>query len=142
MTRHVRRTNSARLLPPITDWRTTDADEILKRQLRAREERPRIVNLSPAHPVFSDFEVHSPSGLNYRVEIRGIANRQVACTCTDFRINGLGTCKHIEAVLQDLARRHRSEFGIRFTMEPVRFHRPTIFRMRAETSSPGTPFSR
>lgn len=110
MTRRAGRTNPARLLPPITDWRTTDADEILKRQLRAREEHPRIVNLGPAHPVFSDFEVHSLSGLSYRVEIRDVANRQAACTCTDFRINGLGTCKHIEAVLLQLARRHRGEF--------------------------------
>lgn len=30
--------------------------------------------------------------------------------CTDFRINGLGTCKHIEGLLLQLARRHRSEF--------------------------------
>jgi hypothetical protein len=98
MTRRVRRADPARLLPPVTDWRTTDAHEILKRQLRAREERPRIVNLAPVHPVFSDFQVHSSSGLDYRVEIRDVASRQVACTCTDFRINGLGTCKHVEAV--------------------------------------------
>src|SRR5207249_3344854 len=30
--------------------------------------------------------------------------------CADFRINGLGTCKHIEAILLLLARRHRAEF--------------------------------
>ena len=110
MTRRVRRTDPARLLPPVTDWRTTDADEILKRQIRAREERHRIFNLAPAHPVFSDFEVHSPSGLDYRVEIRDVIDRQFACTCTDFRINGLDTCKHVEAVLVHLARQQRSEF--------------------------------
>jgi SNF2 family DNA or RNA helicase len=111
MTRRIRRADPKRLLPPVTDWRTTDAHEILKRQLRAREERPRIVNLDPAHPVFSDFQVHSPSGLDYRVEIRDLASRQVACTCTDFRINGLGTCKHVEAVRLHLARRHGREFN-------------------------------
>ena len=118
MTRRARRPDPARLLPPVTDWRTTDADEILKRQLRAREERPRIVNLAPAHPVFSDFAVHSSSGLDYRVEIRDVANRQFSCTCTDFRINGLGTCKHVEAVLLHLARRHRSEFKAARRGEP------------------------
>jgi hypothetical protein len=118
MTRRARRPDPARLLPPVTDWRTTDADEILNRQLRAREERPRIVNLAPAHPVFSDFAVHSSSGLDYRVEIRDIANRQFSCTCTDFRINGLGTCKHVEAVLLHLARRHRSEFNAARRGEP------------------------
>ena len=110
MTRRVRRRkNPASQLPPATDWRTTDADEILKRQLRAREERHRIANLSPAHPVFSNFTVHSPSGLDYGVEIRDIPGRQFACTCTDFRINGLGTCKHVEAALNYLGRKHRPE---------------------------------
>ena len=97
-------------LPPPTDWRTTDADELAKRQLRAREERHRIRNVDPAHPIFSNFEVASPSGMTYRVEIRDVASRQFSCTCTDFRINGLGTCKHIEAILLQLARRHRAEF--------------------------------
>lgn len=118
MPRRVLRNDPARLLPPVTDWRTTDADEILKRQVRAREERPRIVNLAPAHPVFSDFRVDSPSGLEYRVEIRDVAGRQVACSCTDFRINGLGTCKHVEAVLLHLARRHKSEFNAARRGEP------------------------
>lgn len=97
-------------LPPSTDWRTTDADELAKRRLRGREERHRITNLDPAHPVFSNFEVQSPSGMTYRAEIRDVASRQFSCTYTDFRINGLGTCKHIEAILLQLARRHRAEF--------------------------------
>lgn len=84
------------------DWRTTDADELSKRRQRAREERPRIVTFDGTHPVFGNFEVHSPSGQRYRVEIRDLAGRQFACACTDFRINGLGTCKHVEAVLQKL----------------------------------------
>ena len=97
-------------LPPATDWRTTDADELAKRKLRAREERHRITNLDPAQPIFSNFEVRSPSGMTYRAEIRDVASRQFSCACTDFRINGLGTCKHIEAILLQLARRHRAEF--------------------------------
>src|SRR5205823_2494966 len=97
-------------LPSATDWRTTDAHELAKRKLRAREERHRITNVDPAHPVFSNFEVRSPSGMLYRAEIRDVASRQISCTCTDFRINGLGTCKHIEAILLQLARRHRAQF--------------------------------
>lgn len=90
-------------LPPPTDWRTTDSDERLKRKLRALEERPRITHLESAgHPVFGNFEVCSPSGQRYRVEVRDLAGRVHACTCTDFRINGLGTCKHVEAVLHGL----------------------------------------
>lgn len=101
---------SAPPLPPATDWRTSDADELAKRQLRARDERHRITNLDPEHPVFSNFEVCSPSGMTYRAEIRDLASRQFSCSCTDFRINGLGSCKHIEAILLQLARRQRAEF--------------------------------
>ncbi len=97
-------------LPPHTDWRTTDEHEIAKRRLRAREEGYRIKNLDPAHPVFSNFEVRSPSGMIYRAEIRDVATRQFSCTCPDFRINGLGTCKHVEGILLLLERRHRAEF--------------------------------
>ncbi len=96
-------------LPPATDWRTTDEHEVLKRRLRAREDKARVENLAPGHPVFSNFAVHSPSGLTYRVEIRDLATRQFSCTCTDFRINGLGTCKHAEAVLLHLNGRSRKD---------------------------------
>ncbi|MEI8388158.1 MAG: helicase-related protein, partial [Verrucomicrobiota bacterium] len=60
--------------------------------------------------VFSNFEIKSPSGMTYRAEVRDVASRQFSCTCTDFRINGLGTCKHIEAILLQLSRRQRAEF--------------------------------
>lgn len=86
-------------LPHATDWRTTDQDEINRRILRAREEQPRIRNLTPEYRTYSNFEVQSRSGLAYEVEVRDIARRQFGCTCTDFRVNGLGTCKHVEAVL-------------------------------------------
>ncbi len=85
-------------LPHATDWRTTDQDEINRRILRAREEAPAIRNLDPRQPIFSNFEVKSRSGITYEVEVRDLATRQFGCTCTDFQINGLGTCKHVEAV--------------------------------------------
>ena len=95
---------------PVTDWRTTDEDELARRKLRARAERHRITNLDPRHPIFSNFEVRSPSGMTYRAEVRDIVSRQFSCTCTDFRISGLGSCKHIEAILLQLARRYRAEY--------------------------------
>jgi len=98
-------------LPPASDWRTSDQDEILKRRIRAREETFRIENLDTAESIFSNFEIHSASGMSYRAEIRDIAAAQYSCTCTDFRINGLGTCKHIEALLLQLARRQRAAFA-------------------------------
>jgi len=39
-----------------------------------------------------------------------VRQRQFACECVDFRINGLGTCKHVEATLHYLEARHRRRF--------------------------------
>ena len=52
----------------------------------------------------------SGSGLTYSVEIRDVRGRQFACDCVDFRINGLGTCKHVEAVLLHLEGRFKRLF--------------------------------
>lgn len=98
-------------VPPPHDWRTTDVDEINKRRLRAREERFAIKNLDPRHPIFSNFQVISGSGQRYTVEVRDVGQRQFACNCVDFRINGLGTCKHVEAVLLHLESRFRRLFA-------------------------------
>ncbi len=99
-------------LPPAADWRTTDQDEILRRVQRARDEKHTVSNLNPEHPVFSNFRVASPSGMDYQTEIRDLDNRVFACSCPDFRINGLGTCKHIEATLIWLKRRRKGEFRL------------------------------
>ena len=98
-------------VPSPHDWRTTDTDELNKRRLRAREESPVISNCEPRHPVFSNFRVKSASGLTYSVEVRDVNQRQFACDCVDFRINGLGTCKHVEAVLLHLEARFRNLFN-------------------------------
>jgi len=87
-------------LPPVSNWRTTDQDEVNRRKLRAAREAMRFRNLTPAHPVFSNFSVESASGQTYGVELRGLAPLAASCTCVDFRVNGLGTCKHVEALLR------------------------------------------
>lgn len=99
-------------VPPQHDWRTSDADEINKRRLRARDEKFEIHNLDSQHPVFSTFRVKSSSGTHYSVEIRKVAGRQFACNCVDFRINRLGTCKHVEAVLLLLESRFKRLFKV------------------------------
>lgn len=99
------------VLPPAHDWRTTDEDEINRRRLRAREEHFVIRNRDARFPVFSTFSVGSGSGLIYSVEIRDVTGRQFACTCQDFRKNGLGTCKHVEAVLFHLEARFKRLFA-------------------------------
>jgi hypothetical protein len=96
--------------PSPHDWRTTDEDEIERRRYRARTEPMRIRNLDPKHPIYSNFEVKSASGLSYTVEIRSISQRLFSCNCVDFRINALGTCKHVEATLLHIEARHRRLF--------------------------------
>ena len=45
---------------------------------------------------------------NYRVVYHGLASSWNCCDCMDFRTNGLGTCKHIEAVAQWLKSKGRT----------------------------------
>ena len=97
-------------VPSSYNWRTSDEDEINRRRARAQSEEFRIRNAHPEHPIFSNFRVTSGSGLTYSVEIREVATRQFACECVDFRINGLGTCKHVEAVLLHLQARFKKLF--------------------------------
>jgi len=89
-------------MPSAHDWRTTDQDEINRRKWRARHESFRIRAVEKLYPVFSNFHVTSLSGMDYQVEIRDLRQRQFSCNCVDFGINGLGTCKHVEAALNHL----------------------------------------
>jgi superfamily II DNA or RNA helicase len=98
-------------LPSMHNWRTTDEDEIAKRRYRAQNESLRVRNLDPAFPIYSNFAVKSESGLTYSVEVRNLSQRRFSCNCVDFRINALGTCKHIEATLLFLESRHRRLFA-------------------------------
>lgn len=99
-------------LPPQTFWDTTDEHEVNRRRLRAIEEPPvSITNLDERHPFFSNFEVVSQSGATYTVEIRDLGKRTYASNTIDFQINGLGTDKHIEAVLIHLAKRQKRAFN-------------------------------
>ena len=55
------------------------------------------------HAVFSDFRVTNPdNNSNYKIAIRSGNYDLNFCECMDFKTNGLGTCKHIEAVLLKL----------------------------------------
>ncbi len=58
------------------------------------------------HPVFSDFYLTNPAtGKTYKLAIRGDQPGDNFCTCPDFSINTLGTCKHIEFTLASLKKR-------------------------------------
>jgi len=92
-------------------WRTTDEEEIERRRLRASQELFLIKAVEPGHPFYGRFACHSKaSGRTYLVEIRSLTQPENACQCPDFLSNGLGTCKHIEAVLSHTARGQRRRF--------------------------------
>lgn len=89
----------------VAGWKTTDEDEIALRRWRGITEIVGIEALEPDHPLFGTFRARSGSGGTYEVEIRDLAGLNNSCGCIDHRVNGLGTCKHIEGVRAAL--RHR-----------------------------------
>ena len=98
--------------PAPRGWDTTDEDEIRMRQLRAATEPMDIQALDKGNEYYSTFAVRAKSTLNpYRVEIRSLDRRENTCTCPDFRVNGLGTCKHIEAVFVRLRKKGAKAFA-------------------------------
>ena len=91
--------------PPETlGWSTTDEQEVEIRRWRGRTEIGAIEPLEAGEPVFGTFRVRSETGGSYDVEIRSLDQRLNSCSCIDHRVNGLGTCKHIEGVLEVLRR--------------------------------------
>ena len=90
--------------PQPAGWRTSDEEELALRRWRGQTEILAVEALEPAHPLFGAFRVRSGSGGSYDVEIRDPFGRGNSCGCVDHRVNGLGTCKHIEGVLAALRR--------------------------------------
>ncbi len=76
----------------------------LRRQF-AQKQDFRLTNVGDK-PIFSEFRVANPqTGGEYRVAIRSQRLGDNYCSCPDFAVNTLGTCKHIEWVLGRLQRK-------------------------------------
>ena len=89
----------------------------LRRQY-GREQHFLLENVG-SEPVFSDFRVTNPAnGRTYRVAIRGTEAGVSFCSCSDFRTNTLGTCKHIEFTLARLARTRGARAALRRGFRP------------------------
>jgi hypothetical protein len=98
-------------------------EQIDLRRQRARTGKFAIENLGK-NRVFSDFRVVNPdSGGQYEVHVRGFDVGDNTCTCPDFKANTLGTCKHIEAVLEDL----RDELPPHLQKKKAPVSRPEIY---------------
>lgn len=94
---------------------------LIEQQIAARQERAAAAPLKilkrPASGPYGDYSVKSASGRIYKVAIRGLGRFENYCSCPDFAINTLGTCKHVEAMLLRLRKRHQK------TLETARFKR-------------------
>jgi hypothetical protein len=91
-------------------WHTSDEHEITLRRWRGRSEILSVKALEPDHPYFGTFRAHSASGGSYEVEIRSLTEQTNSCGCVDHRVNGLGTCKHIEGVIAAMLRGRAKSF--------------------------------
>lgn len=86
------------------DYLSYEEWQIALRRQFAFEQRYSIKNIGE-HPVYSDFEVSSDSRKTYKVALRGATVGSHFCSCPDFAINTLGTCKHIEYVIYHLKKK-------------------------------------
>ncbi len=69
------------------------------RKQYALEQKFKVRNIG-SEPLYSDYEVYNPdTDKTYKVSIRDNINSYNYCSCPDFKVNTLGTCKHVEFVL-------------------------------------------
>jgi superfamily II DNA or RNA helicase len=98
---------------PLETWQVE-----LRRQF-GREQKFRLKNLGP-DPIFSEFELTNPqNNRTYRVAIRGAALGENYCSCPDYAVNTLGTCKHIEFTIDRLERRCGAKTALALGHQPV-----------------------
>ncbi len=120
-----------------------EAWQIALRKQFAAELRLTIRNVG-GEPVFSEFAVTNPwTKRTYRVAIRGEELGANFCSCPDFAVNTLGTCKHVEGVLARLRRTRGGKAGLRAGFRPaysevfLRYGAKREVIFRAGTACPG-----
>ncbi len=90
--------------PPPDVIRATDEEDLVAQALeerakRAKTERMKVRSVDPSTP-WTDYTVaNEVSGKTYRVALRGDTRGVSYCSCPDFKVNTLGTCKHVMKVL-------------------------------------------
>lgn len=98
-------------------------EQIDIRRQRAKAGKFAIENLGKRR-VFSDYRVTNPeSGGQYTVTVHGFDVGDNSCTCPDFKSNTLGTCKHIEAVLETL----KDDLPAHLQKKKATFTRPEVY---------------
>jgi hypothetical protein len=86
--------------------------QIAERRERAAAAITKILERPSGEP-YGDYRIESASGKTYRVAMRGPGLFENYCSCPDFAVNTLGTCKHVEALLLRLGKRYGRTLGSR-----------------------------
>ena len=140
--RQPRTTRARKVLqkPEILGWDTSDEQEIEVRRWRGRTEIEAIEALEPDIRTLRNV----PCALRPRAAPttwKSAISAAVinSCGCIDHRVNGLGTCKHIEGVLAALRRRGARAFK---AAAKARLPRVEIFLAPRRRSPPGHALAR
>jgi len=81
-----------------------ECQRLLRKQFAAQQAF-KLKNIGE-HPIFSEFMLtNQQSGKTYKIAVRGLEPGSNYCSCPDFTINNLGTCKHIEFTVLKLMKR-------------------------------------
>ncbi|MCX7048804.1 MAG: DEAD/DEAH box helicase [Candidatus Sumerlaeota bacterium] len=84
-----------------------------------REQQFNLKNIG-SEPVFSEYVVTNPeTKMDYRVAIRGRAPGMNYCSCRDYAVNTLGTCKHIAFALAKIEKRRGGKAALRQGFQPA-----------------------
>ena len=83
----------------IEEWQ-----RMLRKQY-AEQQKYTLENIG-GHDIFSEFLLTNPDSVKtYKIAIRGNKSGDNYCSCPDYSINNLGTCKHIEFTLSQLMKK-------------------------------------
>ena len=84
----------------------SDEESIELRRKGAEVQAAKVVPQKDGTGLFGTYAVGSMQWESpYMVEIRDLVGTRKSCSCNDYEMNRLGTCKHIERTLQYLAKR-------------------------------------
>ncbi|MGE0708801.1 MAG: DEAD/DEAH box helicase [Planctomycetota bacterium] len=88
-------------------WAAVEA--VLRRVAFRERDELRVATRPPGTDVFGLYTTRSPRAepRPYSVHLRSVEPLRASCDCRDYLRNSLGLCKHVLAVLEDMARRPR-----------------------------------
>jgi len=90
----------------------TDEESIEFRRANAEKECASVLRDERSGEFYGTFRVGSTQWDEpYVVEIRSLGEHINTCTCQDHHMNQLGTCKHIERVLQRISHRKKTRYA-------------------------------